>query len=94
MPDNLSNFGIESDELVGSRRLKPKDKRRKRFAIESRIRRNTTPAFARSLGLRDWSIHSRYHTAESRDEALENLTKKAENDQMPWFKWEYRARDD
>ena len=84
MADNLNIKGIESDEPVGSKRLKPRGKRRKPFAIEWR---NT-----RWKWFRDWSVYSRYTTAARRDQAYAVLVKK-EGSHGWGPSWEFRKRD-
>jgi hypothetical protein len=90
--DNLANYGVKTDEMVGSRRLKPRGKRKKRFVIESRITRETTTALVTFMGLDNWWVHSRYTTRARRDQAYAVLVKKSHNDR--YWKPEYRKRDD
>ena len=79
------------DQTNSGRRLKPRGKRRKPFAIECRIQRRVTASLARTLGLQDWWVHSRYTTASRRDQAYAALVKKA---QSGWWRPEYRKRND
>lgn len=93
MPDNLANFGIRDDEPVGSRRLKPRGKRRKPFAIEARVPRRVTSSLATTLGLRDWWVHSRYTTRARRDQAYAALVRREPQSPGYWRR-EWRKRDD
>jgi hypothetical protein len=93
MTDNLAIKGIRDDEPVGSRRLKPRGKRKKPWAIECRIKRHVSNGLARDLGLWDWWLHSRYTTRARRDQALAALVKKVPSQPFFW-KLEYRIRDD
>jgi hypothetical protein len=88
MADNQSIKGIESDESVGTRRLKPRGKQRKPFTIEYRTRRKISPNLARFLHLMEWQTHSRYLTPSRRDMAFAALVKKDDR----WF--EYRKGGD
>lgn len=90
MPNNLDIKGIQSDETVGSRRLKPRGKRRKPWVIESRLRRAVTPGLAFMLRLKDWSVYNRYTTKARRDQAYAALVKKP----IATWGWEFRKRDD
>lgn len=94
MTDNLNIKGIESDEFPqGARRFKPRGKGRKPWAIEWRIKRHVSNSLARTLGLHDWSLHTRYTTLARRDQAYATLVRKAIN--MPgWWQQEYRKLDD
>lgn len=77
--------------------MKPREKRKKPFAIEWRIKRHVSNGLARTLGLHDWSVHSRYVTRARRDQAYASLVKKAGNDGLAArFHWqtEYRKRND
>lgn len=97
MTDNLANKGIRDDEPVGSRRMKPKGKRKKPWAIEWRIKRHVSNGLARTLGLRGWMVYNRYTTEFRRDQALAALVKKAEGDALAaryHWKQEYRKLDD
>lgn len=89
MPDNLANFGLRDDEPVGSRRMKPKGKRRKTWVIEYRVPRRVSHGLAFMLRLRDWGVHSKYETKNRRDQAYAALVKKP----MVQWGWEYRKVD-
>ena len=94
--DNLANFGIKHDEIVGSKRMKPRGKRKKPYGIECRLKRSVSAGLARTLGLQNWWMHSRYTTRARRDQALAVLVKKAENDGLAArYNWqtEYRKVD-
>ena len=97
MTDNLSIKGIREDEPHARGRFKPHGKRRKPWVIESRIKRHVSNSLAHTLGLCDWSVHTRYTTKARRDQAYATLVKKAISfKQLPryWWQWEYRKRDD
>ncbi len=97
MVDNLGIKGIQDDEPVSSRRLKPRGKRRKPWVIEWRIKHHVSNTLAHTLRLTQWSVYSRYATESRRDQALAFMVKRAGRDsnRIRWH-WdhEYRKRDD
>lgn len=81
------------DTAFEGRRLKPRGKRRKPFAIEHRLVLHPEhPRYGYDSWWRDmekWRTWSKYETEARRDQAIENLSKK----EMPGqyrFHYEYR----
>jgi len=80
------------DQSHSGRRLRPRPKSRKRFAIECKL--EVEPGTIMSWGgLDKWWIWGRYLTESRRDQAYAALVKKA-NSQPGWrCKWIYRKRN-
>lgn len=83
MADNLNIKGIADTEQQPGRRIKPKGKRRKSWAIEVRYPRpeGETPGLYRLFSkLAEWHVYSRYDTESRRDQAFSALVKKSHLD--------------
>ncbi len=91
--DNLNIKGIRDDEPHARGKARPRGKVRKLFVLESRIERHVSDGLAKTLGLWDWWVHSRYTTRARRDQAHAALVKKVPS-QPAYWKLEYRTRDD
>ena len=85
--------GAYDDQTNSGRRMKPRGKRRKRFAIEARyitLRKNSILNRLTRFTC-GWYTHSRYATESSRDQAYAALVKKEERASLPgWGRWKYR----
>jgi hypothetical protein len=82
----------DSTALAG-RRFKPKGKRRKPYAIETRLKRTSSGYLSRAQGLNNWHTYNRYETKSRRDQAFDALVKKEALSSWQWG-CEYRKKDE
>ena len=93
MSDKFIPNNAYDDQTHSGRRLKPRGKNRKPFVIVCRVKRRVSNGLARTLGLENWWVHSRYTTTARRNHALAVLVRKQQS-APDWWQLEYRKVDE